>query len=104
APEEVVGPGEALGRIALAPEEIGLPRTVGGDAGNLVDLGLVGDGIRGVGRRRGDDEIDLVAEDEFGGDLGGAAAARLAVLADDSDLAGGASTLPTVGQASSCLC
>src|SRR5262249_28389226 len=92
------GPGEALGRVALAPEEIRLPRTVGGDAGNLVDLGLVGDRIGGVGRRRREDEIDLVAEDELGGDLGGAAAARLAVLADDLDLVGAPAALPTLGQ------
>src|SRR5262249_27071757 len=81
-PEEVIGPGEALGGITVAAKEIGLPRAVGGDARHLVDLGLVGYWIGGVGRGRGDDEVDLVAEDEFGGDLGGAAAARLAVLAD----------------------
>ena len=79
----MIGPGEALRWIALAAEEIRLPWAVGGDAGNLVDLGLVGDRIGGVGRGGGDDEVDLVAEDQLGGHLGGAAAARLAVLGDD---------------------
>ena len=53
APEELIGPVEAFGRIALAAEEIRLPRAVGGDAGHLVDLGLVGHRIGGVGRARG---------------------------------------------------
>ena len=88
APEEMIGPGEALLRVALAAEEIRLPRAVGGDAGHLVDLGLVGDRIGGVGRGRGDDQVDLVAEDQFGGDLGSAAGVRLAVLGDDLDLVG----------------
>src|ERR1700730_11711452 len=66
--------------------------------GTLVDLGLIGDRIGGVGRRRCEDEIDLVAEDELGGDLGGAAAARLAILADNLDLVGAAAALPTLGQ------
>src|SRR5450756_865473 len=79
-PEEMIGPGEALLRIALAAEEIRLPRTVGGDAGDLVDLGLVGDRIGGVRRRRGDDQVDLVAEDQFRRHLGSAAGVRLAVL------------------------
>ena len=98
APEEVIGPGEALGRIALAAEEIRLPRAIGGDAGHLVDLGLVGHRIGRIGRRGGDDEIDLVAEDQFGRDFGGAAAAGLAVLADDLDLIGAAAALQSLGE------
>src|SRR5437867_10918315 len=39
-----------------------------------------------------------MTEDELGGDLGGAAAARLAVLADDLDLVGPPAALPTLGQ------
>ena len=79
----MIGPGEALLRIAVAAEEVGLPRAIGGDARHLVDFGLVGDRIGGVGRIGGDDEIDLVAQDQLGGDFRGARAARLAVLADD---------------------
>ncbi len=86
APEEEVGPGEALLGIALAAEEVRLPRAIGADAGNLVDLRLVGHRIGGVGRAGGDEEVDLVAQDQFGGDLGGAAAGRLAVLGHDLDL------------------
>src|SRR5215813_14833818 len=55
--------------------------------------GLVVSGGRGC-----EDEINLVAEDELGGDLGGAAAARLAVLADDLDLVGTPAALQTLGQ------
>ena len=97
-PKEMIGPGEPLGRIALAAEEIRLPGTIGGDAGDLVDLGLIGDRIGGVRRRRRDDEVDLVAEDQLGGDLGGAAAARLAVLADDLHLIGAPAALQPVGE------
>jgi hypothetical protein len=79
----MVGPGEALLGVAVAPEEIGLPRAIGGDAGHLVDFRLVGDRVGGVGRCRGDDEVDLVAEDQIVGDFRSAVAARLAVLADD---------------------
>src|SRR5207302_3048042 len=98
APEKMVRPGETLGRIAFAAEEIRLPGTVGGDARDLVDLGLIGHRIGGVGRSRGDDEIDLVAEDQLGGDLGGTAAARLAVLADDLDLVRATATLHALRQ------
>ena len=45
APEEVVGPLEALLGIAFAPEEPGLPGIVRGDAGNAGELALVGDRI-----------------------------------------------------------
>src|SRR5262249_58577403 len=38
-------------------------------------------------------EIDLGAENEFGSDFGGAAAARLAVLADDLNLIGASAAL-----------
>ena len=84
----MIGPGEALLRIALAAKEIRLPRAVGGDAGHFVDFGLVGNRVGGVGRARADQQVDLVAKDQFGGDFGRAAAARLAVLADDLDLVG----------------
>src|SRR5437899_12868882 len=90
----MVRPGEAFGRIALASKEIGLPGTIRGDAGDLVNLGLIGDRIGCVGGRRRDDQIDFVAENQLRGDLGGAAAARLAVLADDLDLGGWAATWP----------
>src|SRR5262252_4254431 len=79
----MIGPGESLRRIALAPEEIWLPWAVGGHARNLVDLGLVSDGVGRIGCSRGDNEIDLVPEDELGCHFGGSASAGLAVLADD---------------------
>src|SRR5262249_3603861 len=88
APEEVIGPGEAFLGIALAAEEVGLPGAVGGDAGDFVDLGLIGHRIGGVGCAGGDDEIDLVAQDQLGGDLGGAAGVRLGILGNDLDLVG----------------
>src|SRR5258708_31452152 len=79
----MVGPGEALLRVALAAEKIGLPRAIGGDAGNFVDLGLVGNGVGGVGSCRADNEIDLIAEEQFGRDFRGAAAARLTVFGNN---------------------
>ena len=97
-PEEQIGPVEALGRIALAAEEVRLPRAVGGDARHLVDLGLVGHRIGGVGRARRDHQVDLVGEDQFGRDLRGAAAARLAVLGDDLNLMGPAAALQALAQ------
>jgi hypothetical protein len=93
APEEMIGPGEAFLGIAVAAEEIRLPRAVRGDAGDLVHLGLVGDRVGGIGRGRRDDEIDLVARDQLGGDFRGARAARLTVFADDLDLIGVAAAL-----------
>src|SRR5262245_6522513 len=49
-PEEMIGPGKSLFRISLAAEEIGLPRTICGDARHLVHLGLIRHGICRVGR------------------------------------------------------
>ena len=65
------------------PKEVGLPGAQGGDAGDFVDLGLVGDrvgGLRRVGRAQ---QVDLVREDQLARDLGGAVRVRLAVLDDD---------------------
>ena len=84
--------------IAVAAEEIWLPGTIGGDAGHLVDLGLIGHRVGGVGRGRRQDQVDLVRQDEFGRHFRGACAARLAVLADDLDLIGLAAALQPLGQ------
>src|SRR5271167_5090744 len=94
----MVGPGEALLGVAVAAEEIGLPRAIGGDAGDLVDLGLVGDRVGGVGRRRRQDQVDLVAQDQFRRDLGGAVAGGLAVLGDDLDRVGLAAADEALGE------
>src|SRR5271166_6931409 len=82
----MIGACEALLRITVATEEIRLPWAIRGDARHLVDLGLIGDRIGGVRRGRSHNEIDLVTQDQFGRDLRGPRAARLAVLADDFDL------------------
>ena len=81
----MVGVFEAGGRIAIAPEEIGLPGAIGGDARHLVDLGLIGHRIDGVRRRGGDDDIDLVAKNQISRHFGGAVRVGLAVLRDDLD-------------------
>ena len=83
APEEVIGPVEALRRIALAPEEVRLPRTVRGDARHLVDLGLIRDGVRRVGRRSPDDEVHFVPQDQLCRHFGRARGVGLAVFRDD---------------------
>jgi hypothetical protein len=57
------------------------------------DTGLVVSGVPDVTSR-----IDLVALDQFGGDFGGAAAARLAVLGDDLDLVGLAAALQALAE------
>src|SRR5262249_21511014 len=88
APKEMIRPGEAFLRIAVAAEEIRLPRAIRGDARHLVDLGLIGDRIGGIRRGGSRDEIDLVTQDQFGCDLRSPRAARLTVLADDFDLIG----------------
>ncbi len=97
-PEEVIGVLEPFRRIAVAAKEIGLPRAVGGDAGHLVDLGLIGHRVGGVGRRGGDDDVDLVAKDQVGGHFGGAVRVRLAVLRDDLDVPGLAVVLTPAGE------
>ncbi len=84
----MIGPVEALLRIAFAAEEIGLPRRDGGDARDFVGLGLIRDRIGDVRRVGGEDQIDLFAKDQFGRDFGGAARAGLAVLGDDLDRIG----------------
>ena len=98
-PEIVVGPLEALRRIAAATEEVGLPRAKRGDAGDLVDLRLVGDRIRGLRRVAGAKQMHLVGEDQLARHLGGAVRVRLAVLDDDLDVEApaGGSNLATDG-------
>src|SRR5262249_61770587 len=61
-------------------------------------LGLGRVWIVGYGRGIRKDETDIVDDNELGGVLGGAAAARLAVLADDLDLVGALAALPALGQ------
>src|SRR5512138_3251652 len=94
----MVGPGEAFFRIALASEEVRLPRAIGGDARHLVDFGLIGNRVGRVRRCRGNDEIDLVAEDQFGGDFSSPVAARLAILGDDLDLVSLAAIFQAFGE------
>src|SRR3954467_7969289 len=79
----MIGPVEPLGGITAASEEVRLPGAIGGDARNFVDLGLIGYRIGRIRGRGGDQEIDLLAKNEFGSDLGCAARVRLTVLADD---------------------
>ena len=85
APEEVVGPLEALLGVAFAAEEEVFPRIVGGDAGNAGELALIGDRNDGVAGRGGDHDVDLVAVDELRRDFRGAVRVRLAVAVDDLD-------------------
>ena len=85
APEEVVGPLEALLRVALAAEEPGLPRIVRGDAGHAGEFALVGHRIGRVGRRRGDHDVDLVVVDELRRHFRRAVRIRLAVPVEDLD-------------------
>ena len=85
-PEIVVGPLEARRRIAAAAEEVGLPRAERRDAGDLVDLGLVGDRVGGLRRVAGAEQVHLVGEDQLARDLGRAVRVRLAVLDDDLDI------------------
>src|SRR5262249_54430995 len=85
APEEVVGPLEAFGWVALAPEEEVFPRIVGGDAWNAGELALVRDRNDSVAGRRADHDVDLVAVDELRGDFRRPVGVRLAVAIDDLD-------------------
>jgi hypothetical protein len=54
----VIGPREPLLRVTLAAKEVRLPRAIRGDAGNLIDFGLIGNGICGV-VLPGNDELTL---------------------------------------------
>ena len=85
APEEVVGPLEAFGRIAFASEEEVFPGIIRGDAGNAGKLALIRDRDDGVAGRRGDHDVDLVVIDELRGDFRRAVGVRLAVAIDDLD-------------------
>jgi hypothetical protein len=97
APEEMIGPLEALGRIAFAAEEIRLPRRVGGDARHLVDLAGVGDRVHGVRRMCDHHQVDLAGVDQFVRHFGGAVGIGLAVLDDDLDRVGLVADLDAVG-------
>src|SRR5205814_1839449 len=99
----MIGPSEPFFRIAIAAEEIRLPWAICRNAWNLVDLGLIGHRIGRVRRRRADDEIDLVTQDQLGCDFRRARAARLAILADDLDRIGFAAALKPLAQKSSDL-
>jgi len=93
----MVGPFEAFLRIALAREEPGLPRIVGGHARNPGEFALVGHRIDRVGRRRRGHDIHFVVVDELRSHFRGAIGIRLAVLVDDFDgvlLAGDGNTVP----------
>src|SRR5437016_12353368 len=65
----MVRPGEAFGRIALASKEIGLPGAIRGDAGDLINLGLIGDRIGGVGGRRRKDQNQVEAPNYVRGEI-----------------------------------
>ena len=83
APEEVIGPVEALGRIALAAEEPGLPRHDARNARQLVELARIAHRIRGLRCACGEHQRDLVLEDQVVGDLACAVRVGLAVLQHD---------------------
>ena len=85
-PEIVIGPLEAGGRVAAAAEEVGLPRAERRDAGDLVDLGLVGHRVGGLRRVAGTEQVHLVGEDQLARDIGRTVGVRLAVLDDDLDI------------------
>src|SRR5271157_3568769 len=85
APEVVIGPLEALGRVAAAAEEPRLPGRRGRNARHAVEFALVANRV-GVFRRGADDhEIDVVLKDKFARDFRGSVRVRLAVLNDDLD-------------------
>ena len=56
---------EALGRVAAAAKEPRLPRAVGGNARDFIKLGLIADRVRCVGRVFGEDQIDLILQDQI---------------------------------------
>src|SRR5881296_921056 len=84
-PEEVIGRLEADVRLAAAREEPRLPRTHGGDGGRAVDLALIGHGIGRLRRARDEHQVDLVGQDQAGGDLGRAVRIGLTVAHEDLD-------------------
>ncbi|MDT4840122.1 hypothetical protein FQZ97_739340 [compost metagenome] len=98
APEEVVGPLEALRRIAAAGEEPRLPRRDGGDARHLVDLALVGHRVGGFRGGRHQHQVDAVGEDQLAGHLRRAVGVGLAVLDDDLQAVGLAGDVDAVLQ------
>src|SRR3712207_1981704 len=88
APEEVVRELERLLGIALAAEEVRLPRRVVRDARDAVELALVGDGVDVLRRALHDHEVDRVLQDEVARHGARAVRVGLRVLDDDLDLAG----------------
>ena len=83
AEEEMIGPVEALLRIAAAAEEIGLQRRVVGQAGHAGEFRLVGDRIDSFRRGAGGDDVDLFLQDQVLGDFRGAVRIGLAVAQHD---------------------
>ena len=83
APEEVVRPVEPLLRIAVAPEEPGLPGHHRRDAGHLVQLACVADRIGRLRRGRDEDQVHLVLQDQIARHLARAVGTGLAVLVHD---------------------
>ena len=83
----------AAARIGLLADEPGLPRRHGGDARHLLDLALRADRVGGLGRRGDQHQVDLVADDQLLGDLGGAVGIGLAVLDDHLDRTRGVADL-----------
>ena len=81
----MVGPLEALGRIAAATEERRFPRGVGGDAGHAVRLALIADRIDGVGRAGGQHQRDFVLGYQLSRDFGGAAGVGLRIAHQNFD-------------------
>ena len=81
----MIGPVEALGRIAAATEERRFPRGVGGDAGHAVRLALIADRIDGVGRAGGQHQRDFVLGYQLSRDFGGAAGVGLRIAHQNFD-------------------
>jgi hypothetical protein len=83
APEHVIRPVEALGRVALASEEPGLPWHDARNAGHFVKFAHITDRVGGFGRAGGEHQRDLVLEHQVVGDLASTVGVGLAVLEDD---------------------
>ena len=73
----------AAAGIGLLADEPGLPGRYSRDAGHFLGFAGGRDRVGGLGRRGDEDEIDLVVDDEFLGDLGCAVRVGLAVLDHD---------------------